>query len=844
MTQEFQISVTPLGNNEYLVRTEEVAPGVPPAEEKVRWSVENWWEQTQRLMNDPLLSLLQDTDSVEDEFLFLSGTQEHRSVSSSSFNLVELGRQLYDALFQGSLRDSWITAQGIAKHQSEVLRLRLGLKDSYTARLPWEVLHAGGKGSYGSSFRPLATGIDVAFSRYQPNTPQSNSELLPSFHNHYPLRILMVLAAPEDKDSLELKQEAMQLQAELNRNYSNSNTIELNLLEQPGREELTQALEQGQYQVFHYAGHSNFGDSGGNIYLVSRHTGLTEKLYGDDLAGLLVNNGIQLAVFNSCRGANANFTQADGDWQQSSLAQALVKRGVPAVLAMAERIPDEVALTLTRLLYRNINQGHPIDISLSRARQGLIAAYGSNQLYWALPVLYLHRKFDGVLINPNDEQNIAFINDVLGQYGTNEPLPETITYEATEEMESWQDTSQELDDDLAAAFIKDVLGHYSANEPIEEPVNQSMTAELEAEEDLADEFDDEQTAAFIKGVLSEFSEHEAALVPTAPMTPGKLLSSQAESLAHSDGYPESRITPVQNVALDETTLPLERKETKSKSKQKFQSKPKRQKPGLILLLGGTGLMTIVLAGMWWFSNRNPTPESLWLQGEVPSISTTTGENEKIDWQQIETPTVTGLAIDEFEKGNLERGERAVAALLDRGALPFAKAALDSVPSRQIDTPMINFLRGRLAWQGVLAGNPDYGLSDALRYWERAVKQKPNSIAFLNALGFAYYEQGNINSANEAWYDALELGSKESSTGQVDLTNTYAGLALGIGKLAQGKSQQQQSTLLNQALKLRQKVINSDPSNFQTDALGKNWLWSQRAIQDWQNLLTTTTNSSL
>ena len=84
----------------------------------------------------------------------------------------------------------------------------------------------------------------------------------------------------------------------------------------------------------------------------------------------------------------------------------------PAVLAMAEKIPDEVALTLTRLLYRNINQGHTIDISLNRARQGLISAYGSHQLYWALPVLYLHPKFDGLLINPNDEEiknNLACI---------------------------------------------------------------------------------------------------------------------------------------------------------------------------------------------------------------------------------------------------------------------------------------------------------------------------------------------------------------------------------------------------------------------------------------------------
>jgi hypothetical protein len=35
VAQEFHISVTPLGGDEYLVRIERVAPGVPLAEEQV-----------------------------------------------------------------------------------------------------------------------------------------------------------------------------------------------------------------------------------------------------------------------------------------------------------------------------------------------------------------------------------------------------------------------------------------------------------------------------------------------------------------------------------------------------------------------------------------------------------------------------------------------------------------------------------------------------------------------------------------------------------------------------------------------------------------------------------------
>lgn len=390
VTQEFKLSVTPVGDDEYLVRTERVAPGVPLAEQQVRWPIDEWLALSAQLMNDPLVGVfgqkaLQATSSAG-RGLSLSG-------QNAAPSLVALGQQLYSGLFQGNLRDSWTCAQGIAQHRREVLQLRLGLKGRRLPRLPWEVLHAGD--------RPLATGTDVVFSRYQPGTSLfKQTRILPSGG---PLKILMAIASPGDRDSLQLQREVLHLQQELQNRTANPlknsphSEIQLTILEQPDREQLTQALEQGHYQVLHYAGHSNLGSRGGELYLVSRRTGLTETLSGDDLAGLLVNNGIQMAVFNSCRGAYGDPSDMADDSPERNLTEALVKRGIPAVLAMAESIPDDVALTLTRLFYRNLNQGYPVDLSLSRARAGLISAYGSHQLYWALPILYQHPDFDGYL---------------------------------------------------------------------------------------------------------------------------------------------------------------------------------------------------------------------------------------------------------------------------------------------------------------------------------------------------------------------------------------------------------------------------------------------------------------
>jgi hypothetical protein len=121
VTQEFHISVTPVRENEYLVRTEEVAPGVPLAEEQVIWSIEDWLTEASLLMDDPLLGLLQHRNMPGG---FNLASPRSPSGKTLATNLASFGQQLYGALFQGTIRDSWMTAQGIAQHRRE--RLRFG----------------------------------------------------------------------------------------------------------------------------------------------------------------------------------------------------------------------------------------------------------------------------------------------------------------------------------------------------------------------------------------------------------------------------------------------------------------------------------------------------------------------------------------------------------------------------------------------------------------------------------------------------------------------------------------------------------------------------------------------
>ncbi|MDZ8066370.1 MAG: CHAT domain-containing protein [Nostoc sp. DedQUE08] len=825
MTQEFHISVTPVGQNDYLVRTEQVAPGVPLAEELVTWPIADWLMAAGHLMNDPLNSVLQGDP-------FTSGGHES-DIARNSVNLVALGQQFYNALFQGTLRDSWITAQGIAQNHQQVLRLRLGLKDTRLARLPWEVMHAGD--------RPLATGPYVAFSRFQSGILGASplrSQNMPTPPEQGGVRVLMVIASPSDQVRLDLqKQEAIKLQAELHRQTSRLGEsrnrfpeIELTVLDQPGREELTQALEQGRYHVLHYSGHSNLGANGGEIYLVSRRTGLTEILTGDDLAGLLVNNNIQMAVFNSCLGAYTAASNPSGDTGERNLAESLVKRGIRSVLAMSERIPDEVALTLTQLFYRNLSQGYPVDLCVSRVRQGLISAYGSHQMYWALPILYLQPEFDGFL---SQEAEVSTSTDSLNQYssplgvtsmmypgipddsemplGMEDMIPSGLTRDSGLDWlgeDTWGDLVDEIEyDDPSyeedSAIVSDLFRQLDNQKPATEPDRQISENSLHQSQ-ISEETTSSEESADLWG--------EVPAPP--PPTPGNLEENWQKS-----NFSQSQPPPSRN-------------------------RTRRRKLWPIVGVVGIGAIAAAIGLNWW-QNR---PQALPKIPEIPAQSLPDSrpiqKQPNIDLGIEATGIVTATATEKLSQGDLQGGLLAVEELLNRGALAAAETSLKLIPSKQADDPSVNFYKGRLAWQSIQTGDNNYSVDDARRYWETAAKAKPESLLYNNALGFAYYTEGNLNRANDAWFKALNLALKEQNTNSTsrnttvpqDALTSYAGLALGLYKSALSQSNGKQTQYLNEAIKLRQTVLKSDRENFQVDKLAKNWLWTEKAIEDWRSLL--------
>ncbi|WP_146087175.1 hypothetical protein [Chroococcidiopsis sp. TS-821] len=240
-----------------------------------------------------------------------------------------------------------------------------------------------------------------------------------------------------------------------------------------------------------------------------------------------------------------------------------------------------------------------------------------------------------------------------------------------------------------------------------------------------------------------------------------------------------------------------------------------------LVIGSFMMATVAIASIWWeYQQPNQIASSL--------ASSAWNRLNKRNWQNASSQEITAIAIAQLHQGELSLAQALVEELLNRNALQYADTALKAVP-RSANSDRILFLRGRLAWQSSQ-------IEQARRYWEAALKQKPD-IKYYNALGFAYYAQDNWSQANEAWFEALYLANQQPLTqDNRELLTTYAGLALVLQHFVPNQPPNEQAKLINEAVKLREKVLAEDPVNFQPQQLERHWLWHQKAVADWRSLL--------
>jgi hypothetical protein len=314
-------------------------------------------------------------------------TVRRRTLSPESEAVEVFGRGLFDALMTGDVRSCFDLSRREAKAQKKGLRVKLRIRPPELAALPWEILFDPRQADYiaRSARTPIVRYIDL---------PQAAEPMLV----HPPLRILVMMASPDDQPALNEERERVRMERALSAAQA-SGRVHVEWLEGQTWRDLQRALRGGPYHVFHFIGHGRFDSAidEGKIAL-SNEVGETEYLTATQLGMLLADHdALRLVVLNACEGARGGVHDIF-----SGTAAILVRRGLPAVVAMQYEVSDRAAIEFARNFYESVTEGLPIDEAVSEARKAISMSLAGT-VEWATPVLYM-RSSDGVLFEMAREE--------------------------------------------------------------------------------------------------------------------------------------------------------------------------------------------------------------------------------------------------------------------------------------------------------------------------------------------------------------------------------------------------------------------------------------------------------
>jgi tetratricopeptide (TPR) repeat protein len=302
----------------------------------------------------------------------------HQPFTARQQTIQRFGQTLFVALMAGEIRSLYDASRQHAYEHGKGLRLKLHIQSPELAIVPWEYLYDARQGDFLSLSRstPLVRYLDV------PQPPQPLKVRLP-------LRILVLMASPSDQETLDVAGEQRRLYNAL-QGLEAQQAVEITYLQEHTERALQRTLQDGPWHVFHFIGHGGFDEqSGEGVLALENEARRTHLITATQLGRLLGDqHSLRLVVLNACEGARGNRYDLF-----SSTASTLVRRGIPAILAMQAEMSDAAAMTLARWFYQGLADGLPVDTAVAEARKAMSVG-DKESLEWGTPVLYL-RSPDG-----------------------------------------------------------------------------------------------------------------------------------------------------------------------------------------------------------------------------------------------------------------------------------------------------------------------------------------------------------------------------------------------------------------------------------------------------------------
>jgi tetratricopeptide (TPR) repeat protein len=270
--------------------------------------------------------------------------------------LREFGRKLYQQIFTPDIERIWL--ENKASNEFLVLCIRIATDADELETIAWETLFDG------EEF--ITAGTKTTITRLPLDVPPQ--AVLPAVP--LPLKMLALVSSPldlPDQSRLQMEREQEILLEAIN-DPAGQGRLRADFEDEAKLEILEGSLETP-YQIFHFTGHGIAPENGGGLLLEdaqgkSRPTSIAEVLQSLQRG----ENSLRLVVLSGCQTAR---TLNIGGFRD--MARGLLRRKIPAVIAMQFSISDTGGLQFAESFYTRIAAGYStLELASHAARRALL----------------------------------------------------------------------------------------------------------------------------------------------------------------------------------------------------------------------------------------------------------------------------------------------------------------------------------------------------------------------------------------------------------------------------------------------------------------------------------------
>jgi CHAT domain len=275
----------------------------------------------------------------------------NRLSSDMLAQLKSIGLQLYDQLFRDEVR--YELQRLLASSRNLRIHWDGDADNPASSMLPWECLHV--------PTTPLGfLALTRQYSLTRRNRAVRSMIVRPISG---PLRMLFVSAMPQTVPTLPMVQREIESLEKLAKHFVTK--VDLQVLQNASLARINETMHEFRPHIFHFSGHGTYQDGQG-VLMLERQDGEADIATADYIAVLLHNHDVHVAFLNACETGVSSATDSF-----SSVSGALVRAGVPAVIATMRVVQDEQAKLFTRDFYRAFFAGFTLEGALAEARKAL-----------------------------------------------------------------------------------------------------------------------------------------------------------------------------------------------------------------------------------------------------------------------------------------------------------------------------------------------------------------------------------------------------------------------------------------------------------------------------------------